>query len=190
VSAPASEVPAPSRATRFRPAVGRSVPVSVVRLVVAVVIAALCVTVIGWQLWLAVGLLFALATIVFPTTPAAWLLAGVLAVFTLDGYSQAPDWKFFVVLAGAHLLHVTGMTLRWLPVSGPIQLRVLGRILRPFVIIQVPAQVVSFLVLELLAGRSVVTTLTSPAFGLVAAVGLVLLVVAVVVPIVRGSAEG
>jgi hypothetical protein len=172
---------------RFRPDVGRSVPASVVRLVLAVVVVALCVSVVGWQLWLAVALLFAIATFIFPTTPAAWLLAGVLAIFALGGYGQAPDWKFFVVLAGAHLLHVAGMTLRWLPISGPVQLRVIGRILRTFVIIQVPAQLVSYFALTLLTGRAAVATLTSPVFGLVAAAGLVLLVAAVVVPIVRGT---
>lgn len=175
--------------TTFRPAIGRSVPVSIVRLILAVVMAGLCVAVIGWQLMLAAGLLLAIVTLIFPTTPAAWLLAGLLAVFALGGYGQFPEWKFFVVLAGAHLLHLAGMTLRWLPVSGPIQLRVLGRILRTFVVIQIPAQLVSLLVLTLLAGRSVVATLTSPAFGIAAAVALVLLVVAVVVPIVRGTSE-
>jgi hypothetical protein len=185
VTAPAPSIAA-RPATRFRPVIGRSVPVSIVRLILAVVMVALCFAVIGWQLMLAVGLLVAIVTLIFPTTPAAWLLAGLLAIFALGGYGQFPDWKFFVVLAGAHLLHLAGMTLRWLPVSGPVQLRVLGRILWTFVVIQVPAQLVSLLVLALLAGRSVVATLTSPAFGIVAAVGLVLLVVAVVVPIVRG----
>ncbi|HEX4057225.1 MAG TPA: hypothetical protein VHX87_02765 [Galbitalea sp.] len=174
---------------RFRPAIGRSIPASVVRLILAVVIVFLCVAVIGWQLLLAVALVFALAALAFPTGPMAWLLAGLLAVVALGGYAQPPDWRFFAVLAGAHLLHLAGMTLRWLPVSGPVQLRVLGRILRTFVVIQVPAQIASLLVLTLLAGRSVVSTLSSPAFGIVAGAGLLLLVVAVVIPIVRGGPD-
>jgi hypothetical protein len=189
MTAQAPEVSMQSPAVRFRPRVGRSVPASIIRLVLAVIMVFLCVAIIGWQLSLALALVLALATLVFPTTPAAWLLAALLAVFTLGAYGQAPDWRFYVVLAGAHLLHVAGMTLRWLPISGPVQLRVLGRILRTFVIIQVPAQLVSILVLALLGGRSVASTLTSPAFGLIAAISLVLLVVAVIVPIVRGGSD-
>jgi hypothetical protein len=79
------------------------------------------------------------------------------------------------------------MTLSWLPVGGPIQLRVVGRLVRPYLIIQVPAQLVSFAVLTVLSGGSVVATLTSPVFGLVAAIGLVLLVLFVIVPTLRGE---
>jgi hypothetical protein len=79
------------------------------------------------------------------------------------------------------------MTLSWLPVGGPIQLRVVGRLVRPYLIIQVPAQLVSFAVLTVLSGGSVVATLTSPVFGLVAAIGFVLLVVFVIVPTLRGE---
>jgi hypothetical protein len=74
-----------------------------------------------------------------------------------------------------HLLHLIGMTLSWLPGSGPVQLRVIGRLLRGFVLIQVPAQLVAYLVLNLLAGAGA-AAFTSPLFGLVAAVGLATLV--------------
>lgn len=176
-------------AVRFRPAVGYSVPASVVRLVVAVVCVGLSFAIIGWQLWLAVALLLTLVALVFPKAPAAWALAAMLAIFALGRYGGAPGWQFFVVLAGAHALHVFGMTLGWLPISGPVQLRVLGRMLRTFVIIQVPAQLVSLVVLTLLAGRSVAAALTSPVFGLLAALSFVLLVIVVVVPTVRGRLD-
>jgi hypothetical protein len=174
---------------RFRPAVGRSVPASIVRLVIALIMVALCFAIIGWQLWLAAGLFLALATLVFPRAPAAWALAAMLAIFALGGYGAASGWEFFVVLAGAHALHLFGMTLSWLPIGGPVQLRVLGRMLRTFVIIQVPAQLISFVVLTLLAGKSAGTALTSPVFGLLAAVSFVLLVLVVIVPTARGRLE-
>ena len=175
--------------SRFRPVVGRSVPAGVVRLFFAVLCVVLSFAIIGWQLPLAAALVLALAALVFPKAPAAWALAILLAIFALGGFGAAPDWKFFVMLAGAHALHVMGMTLSWLPVGGPVQLRVLGRMLRTFLIIQLPAQLVSFIVLTLLSGGSVVAALTSPVFGLLAAVGFVLLVLALVVPLVRGRTQ-
>ena len=187
----ALQTPAPSPASgpKFRPEVGPSVPAGVVRLVVAILCVGLSFAIVGWQLPLAIALFLSLATLVFPRTPAAWLLAAVLAIFALGGYATAPSWKFFVVLAGAHLLHLSGMTLGWLPISGPVQLRVLGRMLGRFLIIQVPVQLISFVVLTLLAGKSVAGALTSPAFGLLAGLGFALLVIAVVVPIVRGRLD-
>ncbi|MDQ1528860.1 MAG: hypothetical protein QOK08_1660 [Actinomycetota bacterium] len=182
---PPTETPAVN--TGFRPIVGRTIRVSVIRLVMAAVMVALCFTIIGWQPLVVAALFLSVATLVFPKTPAAWALAALLAVFALGAFGAAPEWKFFVVLAGAQALHLFGMTLSWLPVGGPIQLRVVGRLLRPYLIIQVPAQLVSFAVLTVLSGRSVVATLTSPIFGLVAAIGFVLLVVFVIVPTLRGE---
>jgi hypothetical protein len=173
--------------TRFRPEVGRAVRASVIRLIVALVCVGLSFAVIGWQPLLAVAMFLSLATLVFPKTPMAWALGILLAAFSLGAFGAAPSWKFFVVLAGAHLLHVIGMMLAWLPVGGPVQLRVIGRLLRPYVIIQIPAQLVSLAVLTVLAGKSVVSALTSPVFGVVAAAGFVVLVVFVVIPAVRGE---
>ena len=174
---------------RLRPAIGRSVPVTLVRLGMAVVLLALCFGIIGFTLYLAFGLLLAVMTLAFPKTPAAWVLAILLAVLTLGSYHSAPTVQFFVVLAGAHALHQFGMVLAWLPVSGRVQLGVLGRILRSYLIIQIPAQLISLVVLTLLSGTSVVATLTSPLFGIVAGIGLLLLVALVLVPILRPGAD-
>jgi hypothetical protein len=178
--------PAPKR---FRPAIGPSVPASVVRLVVGVVCVAMSFGVIGLHWPIIVAMFLTLATLVFPRSPAAWALAALLAIASLGTIGAAPDWRFFVTLAGAHLLHVFGMTLGWLPVGGPVQLRVLGRSLRTFVIIQIPAQLVSFVVLTLLAGHSVAAALTSPAFGILAAIGFVVLAIVALVPIARGRLD-
>jgi hypothetical protein len=172
---------------RFRPAIGPSVPVTVVRLGIAVVLLALCFSVIGITLYLPLGLLLAVMTLAFPKTPAAWALAALLAVESLGSFHAAPTWQFFVVLAGAHALHQFGMMLAWLPVSGRIQRSILGRTLRSYLIIQIPAQLVSLVILTLLSGKSVVATLTSPLFGIVAGVGLLLLVALVLVPILRAG---
>jgi hypothetical protein len=179
-----------SATPRFRPVVRHTVPASIVRLIIAVVVVGLSFAVIGWQLPLALALLLSLGTLVFPKTPAAWLLAGLLAASALGGFGEAPGWKFFVVLAGAHALHLIGMTLGWLPVGGQVQLRILGRMLRTFLIIQVPAQAVALIVLTLVAGKSVASALTSPQLGLIAGVGFVLLVVVSVLSIARERPGG
>lgn len=176
-------------AKRFRPKLGRSIQPSLVRLVIGVAMVLLCFAIIGVQWALVLGLFLAMATLVFPRSPAVWALGALLAILSLGPIGTPPTWKFFVALAAVHLLHAVGMTLSWLPVGGAIELRVLGRILRPFVIIQIPAQLVSFVVLTLLAGRSVAQTLTSPFFGLVAGGAFVLLVVVVLVPVV-GAKRG
>lgn len=161
---------------RFRPQIGRAVPASIVRLVIAIVVLGLSFGIVGLQPLLAVALLLSIATLVFPRAPAAWALAVLLALLSLGPVGVQPGWKFFVALAGVHLLHLIGMTLTWLPSGGPVQLRVIGRLLRGFLIIQVPAQLVAFLVLSLVAGASGVAAVTSPFFGLLAALGLALLV--------------
>jgi hypothetical protein len=180
-----------ARATRrgWRPTVGRTIPVSLMRLIMAVVMAILCFAIVGLHPYVAVALFLVVAAIVFPQTPAAWILAVLLAVFALGSFNSAPRWQFFVVLAGAHALHEFGMILGWLPGSGGVQLRILGRILRRYLIIQILAQVVSLVVLTLLAGKSVVAALTSPVFGVVAGMGLLLMVALVLVPLLRAKPD-
>ena len=172
---------------RFRPVIPHSVPALVIRLIVAAVILGLSFAIIGWQPLLALAFLLGLATLVFPRAPAAWALGALLAFESLGPLGSGPSWKFFAALAGAHLLHVIGVTLPWLPFEGPVQLRIFARTLRIFLIIQIPAQLISYLVLTVLAGRSAVAALTSPAFGLVTAIGFVLLIGVIVAPMVRAN---
>ncbi len=174
---------------RSRPVVRGTVPVGVVRLGMAVLMLALSYAVIGFTLYLPVAILLVVATIAFPKTPAAWGLALFVAVLALASYHEAPYWQFFVALAGVHALHQFGMTLAWLPANGRIQAPILLRMLRSYLIIQIPAQLVSYAVLSLLGGASAGQLLVTPAFGVVAAVCLVLLVIVVVLPILRTNAD-
>jgi hypothetical protein len=145
----------------------------------------LCLVILHESFLLVLGLFFTAAALAFPKLPAIWALAILLAIEALGPFHGAPDWRFFVVLAGAHALHLFGLMLNWLPLTGRIQLRVLGRMLRSYLIIQVPAQLIAFVVLTLLSGNPVAAALTSPLFGLLAGVGLVGLVAFVIVPILR-----
>jgi hypothetical protein len=165
---------------RFHPEIGRRVSVWLVRAGIAVLLVALCVSAIGETPYLIVALLLVGVALAFPRTPAAWVLAILLAVLTLGPVDAGPSWRSFVVLAGAHALHQFGMLLAWLPVRGHIQLRILGRMLRSYLLIQIPAQLISVVVLNLLSGTS--ATFRSPVFGIVASLGLLLLVTLVLVP--------
>jgi len=170
-------------APQFRPKVAGTIPAWIVRLIAALVFVAVCFAIIGPQLLLGLALLLAVAAIGFPRAPAAWALAALLAFVSLGPMGAEPTWKFFLALAAALFLHQVGMMLPWLPTGGRIQLRVFGRMLRTFLIIQIPAQLISFLILSLLAGGA--SQLASPIFGLVAAVGFVAVVALIVVPLVR-----
>jgi hypothetical protein len=174
-------------APQFRPVVGDTVRAWIVRLVVAAMIIVLSYAVIGASLALGVALLLCVATVAFPRAPAAWLLAALLAFVSLGPIGSEPTWRFFVALAAAHLLHLIGVTLPWLPTGGRVELRVIGRMLRIFVIIQIPAQLLAFLILTLLARGG--GNLVSPLFGLVAALGFVAVVALIVVPLVRERSD-
>jgi hypothetical protein len=178
-----------ARRSRFQPSEGVTVSVTTVRIVVGLVLAGLCFGILRTPLQLAIGLALAAASLAFPKIPAAWGLAILLAVAVLGSFHSAPDWRFFVVLAGAHVLHLFGLMLIWLPINGRIQLRLLGLMLRSYLIVQLPTQLVAFVLLSVLSGNSVTAALTSPLFGLLAALALVCLVVVVLVPIVRGARE-
>lgn len=182
-------VAARAQKRRSRPVVGGTIPVSVVRLGMAVLMLALSYAVIGFTLYLPVAILLVVAAIAFPKTPAAWGLAILVALLALAAYNEAPYWQFFVALAGVHALHQFGMTLVWLPANGRIQVPILLRMLRSYLIIQIPAQLVSYAVLSLLSGASVGQLLITPAFGVVAAACLLLLVIVVVLPILRRTPD-
>jgi hypothetical protein len=174
---------------KFRPAVGPTISVGAIRLAMAIIMAGLCVAVIGFSLLLALGLFLAAAALAFPKIPSVWALALLLAVVGLGPIGQMPEWRFFVVLAGVHALHQFGMTLAWLPITGRVQLRVVARAVRSYLIIQVPAQLVSYVVLVVLTGAPIVSRLSSPLFGLVAAVALLALAAMILVPVLRRSRE-
>ena len=174
-----------SAPSEFRPDVGRSVASSAVLGVVAVAILGASFAIIGPQILFAVAVLLSVATVAFRRSPAAWALAAVLVFLSLGPIGTPPSWKFYVALAAAHFLHVVGMTFSWLPSGGRVQLRVLWRILRMYLVIQIPAQLLSFLIVNLLAGGGAAAALSSPVFGLVAAVGFIAVAALIVVPVVR-----
>jgi len=178
-----------TRRARFVPFAGATVSVTTVRIVVGLVLAGLCFCILRTPLQLAIGLVLAAASLAFPKIPAAWGLAILLGVAALGSFHATPDWRFFVVLAGAHALHLFGLMLIWLPAGGRIQRSLLVRMLRSYLIVQLPTQLLAFVLLSVFSGNSVTTTLTSPFFGLLAALALVCLVVVVIVPVVRGARE-
>jgi hypothetical protein len=170
---------------RFRPDIGPTLSTWAIRLFMGVVMIALCLTVIGITPLLTIGLFFTAVALAFPKLPGAWALALVIAILSVAPVGQPVTWKFFVALAGAHALHVFGMTQNWLPVSGRVQLAVVLRGLRKYLVVQVIAQLIAAVIIYSLGSADVRAELTSPVFGIVAAVALVVLVIAVLVPVIR-----
>lgn len=174
---------------RFRPVIGRSVPTDLVRLLVAIVLLSVSILIVGFVWWLAIAVLLVVATMAFPRSPAAWGLSGLLAVFALGAANAGPTWKSALALASVHALYQFALMLSWLPDRGRVQLRILGRMLRTYLIIQIPAQIAAFAILTLLSGTSAAATLISPAFGLAAGIALVVLVALVVIPQLRSARD-
>ena len=138
--APPSDLPAPDA----------RIPSVVVRLAVAVLGILLTILVYGANSWLVLGVPFSLL--------AAWapeyLLSWVVVVFLAIGELNRPaglTWQLLVLLAGVHLLHVLGMLSLGLPARSWVQPRVFMLVLRRFLAIQVPVQLLAVVMLLLLA---------------------------------------
>ncbi len=170
----------------FEPRVGAVANVFLLRILVEVFTLGLSVAILGFTPLLAAAVVLTVLMLVFPRAPAAWALILLLAIVVVGPGHQVPGWQFYVALAGLHALHSIGRTLLWLPPRGTVQRSVLLRMARRYLIIQIPAQLVAFAILGFIYGDPAqVTAVTSPYFGIVAAVALVLLSVLVIAPIVR-----
>lgn len=124
------------------PATGPAVPVVAVRVLLAVVGIAGCATCLPSVAWAVVGALVAVTAALRPSSLAPWVLAGVLVLHQL-GTDPGPGWRFAVLLAAVHLLHVLGGLALALPVRGTLEVRALAAPARRFVVVQAPAQVVA-----------------------------------------------
>jgi hypothetical protein len=119
--------------------------------------------------------------------PLGWILMTLLAVTVLAYETEPSLLKVVLTVAAIHAVHELGTILVWLPTRGRIQLVLLARMLRRYVLIEVPAQAI-VVVTYLLAVPSMAARLENPVFGLVAAVALLVLVALIVVPQLRNRA--
>lgn len=135
------------------PRIGVSVPGWIVRAAFATVGIGLTVVCYQPPLWI-VGTGLTGWGVVAPRRLVAWLLLPFLAASQLTRHPAVFNWRFMMLLAGLHLLHVLAAQLRQLPWRITVQLAALARPLLRFVAIQVPVQLVAIAILALLAPES------------------------------------
>lgn len=125
------------------PAIGRWLPTAAVHLAFLAVAVGLCVLLLEPPFWLSVGLLLAIAGTFFPAfVHRSWVLL-VLCVSQFWREPSATDIAFYLLLAGAHLLHLLGSLAGQLPWQGRIQQRAFIRPLKTFVLIQFVVQTIA-----------------------------------------------
>lgn len=175
-----------ARSVRVRrlPEIGARVPGVVTRVAVGVVGALLCLDRFPPGFFLVIGLVLTAIAVVRPRTLAAWALLLVLAASQLLRDPSPLDVRFFVLLAGMHLLHLLAAQTLALPWRGWVQVAAFRRPLLRFLVIQIPVQVVAFLALLLLAPRpDGSAAVVVPVAGIVGAAALVVLTLLLVVPL-------
>jgi hypothetical protein len=160
------------------PAAGARIPGFAVRAIFVIAGALLSLDEYGLTGWLAVGIALSAAAAWSPRHLLAWALILFLAAGQL---AHHPDlsWRFLVLLAGLHLLHVLGMLALELPWRSWVQPVVFVAPLRRFLAIQVPSQLLAVLALLLLApshdGHKPLTLAGFAVIGAVALAGVGLL---------------
>jgi hypothetical protein len=162
------------RVQAVHPQIGRWVPTAVLHGLVLAVAAALCLLVLDPPLWRAIGLTLAVVGTVVPQRVPLWWLLLLLGLSQLGRQPSVTDVTFYLLLAGVHLLFVLGGLARLLPWEGRMQVGVLVRPMRRFVVVQAVVQPVAVGALLAFGGGPG----TVPGLSIVAAV--VLGVVAVV----------
>jgi len=165
----------PTRAEHATSRVHGSVPAATPRIVLAVVAAVLCATQLTFGLWFVVAVILAVLSLIVPRLLTAWAFVLVVGLSMLFREPSVTDWRPYLLLAGVHLVHLYAAQCVVTPVRGRVQLRVLLRPLRAFLIVQVPSQFVLALVLWL--HRPDAVGWSGNAVPLLAAVGALALVV-------------
>lgn len=156
------------------PDIGPSVPTAALHLLFLVMGIGLCLLVLESPLWLAIGLLLAIAGTLVPNLVPTWWLMLLLGLGQLGRGPSVTDVAYYVLLAGVHLLHVLGSVTRLLPWDGRVQLVALTPSLRRFVFVQAVAQPVAVGALFVFGGESGTVTwlpiVAAAMLGVVAAV--------------------
>jgi hypothetical protein len=168
---------------------GPWVPALTIRAAFVLLSIDLSTTLFSYGLWITLGIMLTAIAVGAPRLLAPWVLILFYGGSLLWRAPSATDWRFFVLLAGLHLMHVLASQMLVLPWRSRVQLRVAGAVLLRFAIIQVPCQVVSWAALTLFAPRGLVS-ISFPVVGVIGIAGLLTLVLVLVAPMVRRSASG
>jgi hypothetical protein len=175
-----------SELARPVPEIGGWIPGSVLRAALGVVGVLLCLDRFPQGFWFVVGLVLTGAAVAVPQWLTAWALLLLLGASQVLAQPSPHDGRFFLLLAGLHLLHVIAAQTLALPWRGRVQLAVLRRPLLRFVAIQAPVQAVAVAALTLLAPRpDGGASIVLPAVGVAGAGALVVITVLLIVPLLR-----
>jgi hypothetical protein len=157
------------------PDVNGLIPSPAIRAVFMIVGVLLSFVVYRTSGWLEVGIVFAVAAVLFPQYLLGWGLILYLAIGELAHRAEL-SWRFLVLLAGLHLLHVLAMWVLELPWRSKVQIAMFVPGLLRYLAIQVPVQVLAVLALLLLApnanGHRPLTIAGCAVIGAAALIGL------------------
>ena len=126
--------------TTPQPELGVTVPGWSVRALFAVIAIGLCLTVADSGFWVAVSLALTAAAVAVPRWLTAWFLIGAFAFTVLLHPPSVEEWRVYVLIAGAHALHIAATWMLVVPPFSRLQPGVLLPSLRRFALIQVPVQ--------------------------------------------------
>ncbi|TQM02867.1 hypothetical protein [Pseudonocardia kunmingensis] len=176
---------------RPRPAMGPWIPAAAARVALGVVGVLLCLERLPPGFVLVAGLGLLGAAVAVPRWATAWVLLLLLAGTQLRELPSAQDGRFYLLLAGLHLVHVLAAQALALPWRGRVQLAVLRRPLLRFVAVQVPVQATAFAALALLApGPDGAAPFVLPVAGVAGGAALVAVTVVLIVPLLRERIAG
>jgi hypothetical protein len=168
---------------RVRAAMGPWLPAVVVRVALGVVGALLCLERLPPGFWLVAGLGLLAAAVAVPRWATAWVLLLLLAGTQLLEPPSAEDGRFFLLLAGLHLLHVLAAQALALPWRARLQAAILRPPLLRFAAVQIPVQAVAFAALALLAPGPDGVRAALPALGIAGGAALVVVTVLLASPL-------
>jgi hypothetical protein len=177
---------------RQAPRLGARVPGWVLRGVLAMVGIVLCLSQLslgtaGFWAWVGIGITG--VAVVFPATPAAWLLMLMLGISVLPRVPSPADPRIYLLIAGIHLLHLIASYARVVPARGWIQLRVFAAPLRRYLLVQLPVQGAALVALAVFAPRIGEHPTAIPALGIVAGIALIGLALVLIVPLILPAAR-
>jgi hypothetical protein len=172
---------------RQAPHLGARVPGWVLRGILATVGVGLCLSQLplgAGGFWVWIGIAITGVAVVFPTTPAAWLLMLMVGISVLPRFPSPADPRIYLLIAGIHLLHLIASYTRVVPVRGWIQLRTFAAPLRRYVLVQLPVQGAAIVALAVFAPKIGEHPIAIPALGILAGAALIGLAIVLVVPLI------
>ncbi|HEY2642519.1 MAG TPA: hypothetical protein VGI56_02090 [Galbitalea sp.] len=166
------------------PGIGPYLPIGVVRVGITVILAGSSLILLPDYLPATLAFCTAMLMVVLRRVQLGWVLMVLLAVTVLAYETHPAIPRVVLAVAAIHATHELGAMLVWLPARGRIQLVVLARVLRRYLLVELPVQAI-VVVTCVFAIPTAGAQLASPLFGLAGAIALLVLVVLIVVPRLR-----